>query len=142
MLKILLIEDNSGYIALTVEAFKETRTPNELYFVEDGQKAMDYLRRQGSYALSQRPDIILLDLNLPKKDGRQVLKEIKSDPQLKRIPVVVLTTSKDDEDLREAYDNYANCYIRKPRDLEGFLEVVKKVEDFWLSLVELPENSG
>jgi len=138
MLKILLVEDNPGYIALTVEAFKEANMPNQLEIVEDGQEAMDFLRRQSPYENSERPDVILLDLNLPKKDGRQVLQEIKNDPVLKRIPVVVLTTSKEEEDIVKAYDNHANCYIKKPEDLVGFWEVVRKTEDFWLSVVKLP----
>lgn len=138
MLKILLVEDNPGYIALTVEAFKEGRIPNQLDIVEDGQEAMDYLSHRGQYEKSEKPDVILLDLNLPKKDGRQVLQEIKTNPELKRIPVVVLTTSKEEEDVIMAYDNYANCYIRKPEDLVGFWEIVRKTEDFWLSVVKLP----
>ena len=138
MLKILLVEDNPGYIALTIEAFKESKLPTHLDIVEDGQQAMDFLRNQGKYVKSERPDLILLDLNLPKKDGRQVLQEIKSDPNLKRIPVVILTTSQQGEDVVESYNNYANCYIRKPIDLMGFWGVVKKVEDFWLTTVKLP----
>jgi chemotaxis family two-component system response regulator Rcp1 len=138
MLRILLIEDNPGYIALTVEAFKESRLPNQLEIVEDGQEAMDFLRRRGQYENSERPDIILLDLNLPKKDGREVLSEIKGDPALKRIPVIVLTTSKEEEDVVKAYESYANCYIRKPEDLVGFWEVVRKTEDFWLTVAKLP----
>lgn len=138
MLKILLIEDNPGYIALTVEAFKEANMPNQLDIVEDGEEAISYLKREGAYANSERPDVILLDLNLPKKDGRVVLQEIKNDPNLKKIPVIVLTTSKEEEDIGNAYDNHANCYIKKPDDLVGFWEVVRKTEDFWLSVVKLP----
>lgn len=138
MLKILLIEDNPGYIALTVEAFKESRLPNQLEIVEDGQEAMDYLKKRGQYEHSETPDIILLDLNLPKKDGREILAEIKVDPVLKRIPVIILTTSREEEDVVKAYENYANCYIRKPEDLVGFWEVVRKTEDFWLTVAKLP----
>ena len=141
MLKILLIEDNPGYIALTVEAFKESKLPNRLDIVEDGQEAMAFLRHQGQYIGSERPDIILLDLNLPKKDGREVLQEIKSDPSLKRIPVIVLTTSKEEDDVVKAYESYANCYIRKPEDLVGFWEVVRKIEDFWLNIAQIPPES-
>ena len=137
-IRILLVEDNPGDIELTVEAFKEGKITNEIEIVNDGQAAMDCLRNTGEYVQSKRPDIILLDLNLPKKDGRQVLQEIKNDPHLKRIPVVILTTSAGQEDILKAYDNHANCYIRKPVDLNNFMEVIRKIESFWLTIVKLP----
>lgn len=138
--EILLVEDNPGDIHLTMEAFKEGRVLNHLNVVKDGQEAINYLQRKDEYAQSKRPDIILLDLNLPKKDGREVLEEIKADPQFKRIPVVVLTTSIADQDVEGAYGHFANCYIRKPVDLNNFLEVAKRIEDFWLSTVTLPRS--
>lgn len=137
-IEILLVEDNPGDVRLTQEALKEGRITNRLHVVDDGEKALVFLRQEGEYADSPRPDIILLDLNLPKKDGRQVLAEIKSDPQLRRIPVVVLTTSKAEEDILRSYDLHANCYITKPVDLDQFLGVVRSIEDFWLTVVKLP----
>jgi two-component system, chemotaxis family, response regulator Rcp1 len=113
---------------------------NRLSVVEDGVEAMEFLRRQGRHANAPRPDLILLDLNLPRKDGRQVLKEVKADDSLKRIPVVILTTSKNEEDVLRAYDLHANCYITKPVDFNRFMEVVKSVEEFWLTVVRLPEE--
>ena len=139
-IEILLVEDNPGDIILTVDAFKDGRVSNNVSVVKDGEEAIDYLKRRGQYVNSVRPDIILLDLNLPKKDGRQVLKEIKADINLRKIPVVALTTSDSEEDINHAYENYVNCYIRKPVDLDNFLEVVKKVEDFWLTIVKLPST--
>ncbi|MBF0489862.1 MAG: response regulator [Candidatus Omnitrophica bacterium] len=141
MFRILLVEDNPGYISLTIESFKEWKIEHQLDVVEDGEEAMDFLKHRGKYIDAKYPDIILLDLNLPKKDGRDILKEIKNDPILKRTPVIILTTSIDDEDVVKAYDNHANCYIRKPVDLVGFLDVVKKTEDFWLSVSKLPPAS-
>ncbi len=135
---ILLVEDNAGDIRLTQEAFQEAKISNDISVVFNGEEAIDFLNRRAGYALAPRPDIILLDLNLPKKDGREVLREIKADPNFRRIPVVVLTTSQAEEDIMGVYDNYANCYIRKPVDFEKFLEVVRKIEDFWLSVVKLP----
>lgn len=140
--EILLVEDNQGDIQLTLESFKEGRVQNTISVVEDGEKALEYLHKKGKYSNAVTPDIILLDLNLPKVDGRQVLHHIKTDPQLKHIPVVVLTTSVAEQDVLQAYDNYANCYIRKPVDLEKFIEVVHKVEDFWLTIVKLPSNGN
>ncbi len=140
-IEILLVEDNPGDIKLTLDAFKEGKVSNRLHVVEDGEQAMLYLHKQGELASAVTPDIILLDLNLPKKDGREVLHEIKMDPHLKRIPVVILTTSAAEQDILKAYDNYANCYIRKPVDLDKFIEVVHKVEDFWLTIVRLPTDS-
>lgn len=136
--EILLVEDNPGDVRLAVEALKEGKVHNNLHVVGDGVEAMMFLRREGKYALSPRPDLILLDLNLPKKDGREVLAEIKADEKLRRIPVVVLTTSKAEQDILRTYDLHANCYITKPVDLEQFIAVVRSVEDFWLTVVKLP----
>ena len=138
--EILLVEDNPGDVRLTQEAFKEGKLRNRLHVVRDGEEALAHLHRHGPYARAVRPDIILLDLNLPKKDGREVLAEIKEDPELKRIPVVVLTTSRAEQDILQAYDLHANCYITKPVDLEQFLRVVQAVEEFWLQIVKLPKE--
>ena len=137
-IEILLVEDNPGDARLTLEAFKEGRVINKLTVVNDGVEALNYLRRQGPHASAPAPDLILLDLNLPKMDGRQVLAELKADPNLTTIPVVVLTTSASQEDVARAYGSHANCYIRKPVDLDQFLRVVQSIESFWLSLVMLP----
>ena len=137
-IEILLVEDNPGDVRLTREALKEDKVRNNLHVVEDGLAALAWLRREGEFASVPRPDIILLDLNLPKKDGREVLSEIKTDNDLKRIPVVVLTTSKAEEDVLRAYNFNANCYITKPVDLEQFVRVVKAIEEFWLTIVKLP----
>ncbi len=136
--RILLVEDNLGDVRLTQEAFRENKVRNCLSVVSDGVEAMAFLRREGAHDGARRPDIVLLDLNLPRKDGRQVLEEIKSDPDLKSIPVVILTTSKAEEDIVRTYDLHANCYISKPVDLEQFMKVVKSIEDFWLTVVRLP----
>lgn len=136
--EILLVEDNPGDVRLTQEAFSEGRLRNNLSVVEDGVEAMAFLRQEDKYAMAPRPDIILLDLNLPKKDGREVLAELKRDPHLKRIPVIVLTTSRDEQDVLRVYDLHANCYVTKPVVLDEFIAVVKDIEDFWLMLVELP----
>ena len=138
--QILLVEDNPGDVRLTVEALKEAKVLNKLTVVKDGIEALSLLRRQGPYDKTTRPDLILLDLNLPKKDGREVLAEIKADDNLKRIPVVILTTSQDEQDVLKTYNLYANCYITKPVDLEQFITVVKSIEDFWLGIVVLPKN--
>ncbi len=135
---ILLVEDNPGDVRLTEEALKEGKVLNKLHIARDGVEAMAFLRRQDKYADAVRPDLILLDLNLPKKDGREVLAEIKTDEGLKRIPVVILTTSGAEEDIIKTYDYHANCYITKPIDLDQLINVVKSIEDFWLSLVKLP----
>lgn len=135
---ILLVEDNPGDVRLTQEALKEAKLGNELHVVEDGVEAMAFLRRQGAYRHAVRPDLILLDLNLPLKNGREVLAEIKDDPKLRRIPVVVLTTSQSEADIVKAYDLHANCYITKPVDLNQFLTVVRAIEDFWMTIVKLP----
>ncbi|MFQ5596865.1 MAG: response regulator [Nitrospiria bacterium] len=137
---ILLVEDSPGDVRLTQEALKEGKVLNRLSVVGDGVEAMDFLRREGEYAAAPRPDMILLDLNLPKKDGREVLQEIKGDPALRRIPVVILTTSKAEEDILKTYDLHANCYVTKPVDLDQFIGVVKNIEDFWLTIVKLPPN--
>jgi chemotaxis family two-component system response regulator Rcp1 len=138
--EILLVEDSPGDVRLTIEALKEAKVTNNLSVVQDGVEAMDFLRQKGSYKNSARPDIILLDLNLPRKDGREVLAEIKNDPELKQIPVVVLTTSQSEQDVLRAYDLHANCYIAKPVDFKQFMTVVKSIEDFWLTVVKLPTN--
>jgi CheY-like chemotaxis protein len=137
-IEIFLVEDNPGDARLTVEALREAKVHNRLNWVADGVEAVAYLRRQGKYADAPRPDLILLDWNLPRKDGREVLAEVKNDPLLKRIPVVVLTTSQADEDVLRAYHLNANCYITKPVDLEKFIGVVKRIKDFWLTIVKLP----
>ncbi len=135
---ILLVEDNPGDVRLTEEALKDGRLRNNLFVVEDGVEAIAFLRRQGKYAQVPRPDLVLLDLNLPKKSGREVLAEIKADEELKSIPVVMLTISKAEEDILRAYNLHVNCYITKPIDLDRFMEVVKTIEDFWLTIVKLP----
>ncbi len=138
-IEILLVEDNPGDVRLTIEALKEGKMSNNLHVVSDGVEAMAWLHRAGKYAEAPRPDIVLLDLNLPKKDGREVLVEIKTDRDLKRIPVVILTTSAAEEDIMKAYDFNANCYITKPVDLTQFMKVVKSIEEFWLTIVKLPD---
>ena len=140
-IEILLVEDNPGDVRLTQEALKENKVRNQMNVVEDGLEAIAFLRKQGMYSDVPRPDLILLDLNLPKKDGREVLVEIKEDPDLKRIPVVVLTTSKAEEDIIKMYDHYANCYITKPVELEEFITIIKSIENFWLNIVKLPSES-
>jgi chemotaxis family two-component system response regulator Rcp1 len=137
-IKILLVEDNPADARLAEEALKENKISNHLNIVRDGVEAMAFLRRSGKYAGMSRPDLILLDLNLPKKDGREVLAEIKQDPELRRIPIVVLTTSKSDEDVLRSYDLHANCYITKPVDFEQFTQAVRAVKDFWFTIVKLP----
>jgi two-component system, chemotaxis family, response regulator Rcp1 len=136
--EILLVEDNPGDVDLTKEALQDAKVRNRLHVVDDGAKAIDFLYKRGSYADAPRPDIILLDLNLPKKDGRQVLEEIKADPQLAEIPIVILTTSQAEEDILRSYRLHANCYIAKPVDFKQFMLVVKSIEDFWLTVVKLP----
>ena len=136
--EILLVEDNPGDVRLTAEALQDGKVWNRLSVAPDGVKALSFLRQEGTHVAAPRPDVILLDLNLPKKDGRQVLAEIKGDAMLRSIPVVILTTSKAEEDIVKTYDLHANCYITKPVDLEQFLSVVKAIEDFWLCVVKLP----
>ncbi len=137
-IEILLVEDNPGDARLTIEALKEARVRNKLTHIADGIEALALLRQQGKYAGTQRPDLILLDLNLPRKDGREVLAEIKADDRLKRIPVVILTTSQAEEDILKAYNLNANCYVSKPVDLDQFIRVVRTIKDFWLTIVKLP----
>jgi len=139
---ILLVEDNPGDVRLTQEAFKEGKVRNSLHVVADGVEALAFLRKEGAHADAPRPDIILLDLNLPKKDGREVLAEIKEDPDLKRIPVVILTISQAEQDILKSYNLHANCYITKPVGLEQFMTVVRSVEGFWLTIVKLPPDDG
>ena len=136
--KILLVEDNPGDIRLTAEVLEQSKVHNELSVAADGPGAIAFLRREGKYANAPRPDLILLDLNLPKKGGLEVLAEIKSDEDLKRIPVVILTSSKADEDIARSYELHANCYVTKPFGLEQFIAVVKSIEDFWFTMVKLP----
>lgn len=135
---ILLVEDNPGDVRLTIEALKEAKLLNTIQHVSDGVEAIAYLRQTGNYASAPRPDLILLDLNLPKKDGREVLAEIKNDPNLKRIPVVILTTSRAEQDILKAYNLHANCYITKPVDLDQFIKVAKSIDNFWFTMVRLP----
>jgi CheY-like chemotaxis protein len=139
-IEILLVEDNAGDAELTRYALENSKVLNNLWVVEDGEAALAFLRREGEYTGAVRPDLILLDLNLPKIDGREVLAEIKNDEDLMRIPVVVLTTSRDEEDVLKTYNLHANCYISKPIDLSQFGRVVKSIKEFWLSIVVLPTS--
>lgn len=141
-IEILLVEDSPADVRLTFEALKEEKIYNNLHVVTDGVEAIAFLRREGKYAKAVRPDLILLDLNLPKKDGREVLKEIKSDDDLKAIPVVVLTVSKSEEDIVKSYNLHANCYITKPVDLNQFMKVIRSIQEFWLTIVKLPTKSS
>ncbi|MFC2083265.1 response regulator [Candidatus Bipolaricaulota bacterium] len=138
--EILLVEDNEGDARLAREALQEAKVCNRIEWVKDGVAALAFLRGEGEYVGSIRPDVILLDLNLPKKDGREVLAEIKDDVELRRIPVVVLTVSEAEEDILKSYNLHANCYIKKPLDLDQFMNVVKAIESFWLTIVKLPPN--
>jgi len=135
---ILLVEDNPGDVRLAQEALKESKVRNKLFVVEDGVEAMAFLHQQDKYTGVPRPDLILLDLNLPRKSGREVLAEIKNDEKLKQIPVVVLTVSRSEEDVTRCYNNYANCYITKPLDFNQFMKVTKSIDEFWLTIVNLP----
>jgi len=139
-IEVLLVEDSPGDVRLTREAFKDAKVLINLHVVPDGVEAMAFLGREGEHANAPRPDLILLDLNLPKKDGREVLEEIKVSPALRSIPVVILTTSASGSDIQLSYQSHANCYIAKPVDLEGFLKVVKSIDNFWLSVVKLPRE--
>jgi two-component system, chemotaxis family, response regulator Rcp1 len=136
--EILLVEDNLGDARLTQEALKEGKVYSNLHWTKDGVEALEFLNRKGKYSNAPRPDIILLDLNLPKKDGREVLSEIKNDEKLRHIPVVILTTSKAEEDVLRSYELHANCYVAKPVDLEKFIKVVQSIDRFWLTVVTLP----
>lgn len=141
-IEILMVEDNPGDARLAEEALRDSRVLNNLNVASDGEQAMHYLRQQGRFADAPKPDIILLDLNLPRKDGREVLAEIKADAVLRRIPVVILTTSESEEDILRTYDLHANCYITKPVDFKQFAKVVKSIEDFWFTIVKLPDGLG
>jgi two-component system, chemotaxis family, response regulator Rcp1 len=139
---ILLVEDNEGDARLAKEVLKESKVPNNVYHVIDGVEAMSFLRREGNYADVPKPRLILLDLNLPRKDGREVLAEIKGDENLKRIPVVVLTISNEERDIIKSYNLQVNCFITKPIDFDKFLEVVRCIENFWLTIVQLPRDGS
>jgi two-component system, chemotaxis family, response regulator Rcp1 len=138
--EFLLAEDNPGDVRLTKEALRESKISNNLNVVPDGVEAMAFLRRTGSYANAPRPDVILLDLNLPKKDGREVLAEVKADPNLRLIPVVIITSSEAEQDVLRTYELHANCYVTKPVDLEQFIKVIQSIETFWLTIVTLPSS--
>ncbi len=139
-LDVLLVEDNPGDVRLMKEALQEDKLVYNLHVVVDGEQAMDFLLQKGDFTRSPRPDLILLDLNLPRKDGREVLAEVKNDPDLKHIPVVILTSSKAEQDIIKTYELHANCYISKPVDLEQFTKVVKSINDFWFTVVRLPKR--
>jgi len=136
--EILMVEDNPGTVRLTQEVMRDSKVRNAMYVVDDGVEAMAFLRKQGRYASAPRPDLVLLDLNLPRKDGRETLAEMKQDEELKRIPVVVLTTSRSEDDVLRAYDLHANCYLNKPVGLEDFIKVVQSIENFWIEMATLP----
>src|SRR5579871_1289269 len=138
LIEILLVEDSPDDAALTVDALRDGRVRNRVTVIEDGEEAMAYLHRRGRYAQASRPDLVLLDLNLPRKSGREVLAEIKQDPGLRRIPVVIMTSSDDEKDILAAYNLHVNCYVTKPVDLDQFIDVVKSIEHFWFSIVKLP----
>jgi CheY-like chemotaxis protein len=138
---VLLVEDSPGDVRLTREALKDAKVQINLHVASDGKEAIAFLMREGKHANAPRPDLILLDLNLPRKDGREVLKEIKENASLKSIPVVILTTSESEADILRSYQLHANCYISKPVDLEGFLKVVQSIDNFWLSVVKLPHEA-
>jgi len=140
IIDILLVEDNSGDARLAQEALKESKVKNRLHIVNDGMAATDFLFKRNDYKDAPRPDLIILDLNLPKKDGHEVLAEIKVEENLKSIPVVILTTSKTEEDILKTYNLHANCYITKPLDFDKFMEVIKSIGDFWLTIVKLPNH--
>lgn len=142
LMQILLVEDSAADVRLTQEALKDAKILNELHVARDGVEAMDFLQQRGDRAGAPRPDIVILDLNLPRKDGKEVLAEMKGDPDLRSIPVAVLTTSDAEADVLESYDLGANCFLTKPVDLDQFLKVVQAVEEFWLGMVRLPERQG
>jgi two-component system, chemotaxis family, response regulator Rcp1 len=138
LIRVLLVEDSPEDVLLTRESLKEAKVANELLVVDDGESALDFVHRRGDYEDAARPDVIILDLNLPRKDGREVLLELKEDPELKEIPVVVLTTSTSDEDVMSSYKHHANAFVRKPVNLDRFLEITAVIDDFWLGIVTLP----
>ena len=140
-IQILMVEDNDGDIFLTTEALKAAKVANQVHVVHDGVEALEFLRRQGKYAAAPCPDLILLDLNLPRKDGREVLQEIKADPELHKVPIVVLTSSNAETDVCKSYDLHANCYIVKPVDFAALVEVVRSIDQFWMSVVTLPTRT-
>ena len=140
LVQILLVEDNPEEVLLTRETLKDAKVANEVHVANDGEKALSFVRREGEFADAPRPDLILLDLNLPLKDGRQVLRELKDADELRSIPVIILTTSASDQDMLEAYDKSVNAYIRKPVNLDRFIDVVNSIDDFWLGVVALPKN--
>ncbi|MDE2482840.1 MAG: response regulator [bacterium] len=142
VIEVLLVEDSPSDARLTQEAFKDGKIRNRLHLVSDGVEALAFLKREGRHADAVRPDLVLLDLNLPKLDGREVLKRIKTDPELRTIPVVILTTSEAETDIAAAYEYHANCYIQKPVDLKSFLKIVAAIEDFWLTVVKLPGGAA
>jgi CheY-like chemotaxis protein len=137
-IEVLLVEDDPGDVVLTKEAFADNKVGNNLHVVSDGEEALRFLRQEGEFAESPRPDLILLDLNLPRKDGREVLRDIKADPELRSIPVVVLTTSEADEDILDSYDLHANAYVTKPVDFDSFIRIVRQIDDFFVTVVKLP----
>ena len=138
---ILLVEDNEGDIVLTTEALEEGKISNSISVVRDGWEAIQFLDQKEEYESSEQPDLVLLDINLPKVNGHEVLKHIKTDDELKHIPVVMLTTSSDEVDIQKSYDNYVNCYITKPVEVDSFIEAVSTIEDFWISIVQLPSRT-
>ncbi|MCF7855708.1 MAG: response regulator [Candidatus Pacebacteria bacterium] len=140
-LKILMVEDNPADVKLAEEALKEGKVYTELHWVQDGEEAIAFLERKGDYADAPVPDVILLDLNLPRKDGRQVLAEVKTDERFRAIPVVVLTTSREEEDVLRSYNLHANCYVTKPFDLDRFIQVIQSINEFWLDIVKLPRHN-
>ena len=139
---ILIVEDNGGDLRLIREVLDESKISNQIFAVRDGEEALDFLYRRGKFSNASSPDLIILDLNLPKIDGREVLAEIKVDPELKKIPVVVMTMSQSDEDILKVYSLHANCFVTKPIDLDQFIKVVKSIEDFWLTIVKLPPKNS
>lgn len=140
-IQILLVEDSPSDVKLTLTALKRAKVANRVSHVEDGVQAMEFLHKKGAYTTAPRPDLVLLDLNLPRKDGREVLQEMKNDPSLALIPVVVLTTSQAEQDIMRSYQLHANCYVTKPVNFERFLEIVQSIENFWLTVVELPSKT-
>jgi CheY-like chemotaxis protein len=142
MIEILLVEDNAADARLAIENFKDCKVKNNLYHVQDGDLAMDFLKKRGQYASAPKPDLVLLDLNMPRKDGREVLLEIKADPELRDIPVVILTSSRAEEDVVKTYKLNANSYVQKPLDLMAFANIIQAIENYWLSIVILPNDAG